>query len=377
MIYLDNAATTNYKPDCVVKAVLRAMTELPYNPNRSGRAALQLQAEIEDLRGKIAATVNCRPDRAILTSGCTAGLNTAIIGTARRGHVLTTVTEHNSVLRTLAALNKKGVDVSFVPIDEQGNVIAEMAERMIRPDTYMLCVGNASNVTGKAQNLAPLGKFANEHGLIFVVDCAQSVGYLPIDMKRDNIDIAVFGAHKGLHGIQGAGAMCLSDNVIVRPTVFGGTGTDSHLIEQPTALPEGLEAGTLPCPALLGMSAALDWHKANNAQNVQHLRKYQRLLTDNLATIANVKVYSAYNDSGIVSFNIAKLDSNFVADVLQEKFDIAARGGLQCAPLMHKALGTFNQGVVRASVSCVTTSDDCYRLLYAVDYISRHVNDIL
>ena len=377
MIYLDNAATTDYKPDCVVKAVLSAITETPYNPNRSGRATLQLQSEIEKLRGKIASVVNCKPERVVLTSGCTAGLNTALIGTARKGHILTTVTEHNSVLRPLAALNKHGVDVSFIPIDENGNILSEMAAKMLRKDTYMLCVSNTSNVTGKSQDLTPLGNFAKEHGLIFVVDCAQSVGYLPIDMKRDKIDIAVFGAHKGLHGIQGAGAICLSDEVVVRPTVFGGTGTDSHLLSQPTDIPEGLEAGTLPCPALLGMSAALDWYRQGFSTNKTNIQKYQRLLQDNLASIKGIKVYSRYNDSGIVAFNIGKLDSNFVADVLLDKFDIALRGGLQCAPLMHKALGTFDQGIVRASVSCVTTPDDCYRLLYAADYIARHIGDIV
>lgn len=374
MIYFDNAATTNYKPQTVINAAVEAMTKLPFNPNRSGnKQSIELQQRLLDIRGKIARLVNCDSRRVVFTPGCTAALNTAIIGTARRGRVIVSVAEHNSVLRPLTALSRHGVDLDFVHPEEDGQVSVGQVERLVKPDTYMVCVGHVCNVNGQLHNLTELGKFCRERNILFVADCAQSAGYIDIDMARDNIDMVCFGAHKGLHGIQGAGALCLSERATPKPTVFGGTGTDSHLIAQPTNLPEGLEAGTLPCPALLAMGAAIDWHNANKNVNRANVTGAQGMLVEALSQIEGVTLYSGKNDSGIVAFNIGKADSNFVADTLADKYDIAVRGGLQCAPLMHKALGTFGQGVVRASVSCVTTRQECYQLLYAVDRTAKEL----
>ena len=364
MIYLDNAATTQYKPPEVIAAVKEALTKLPYNPNRSGsKACLQLQQRIYQTRQKVARLVNCDENRVVFTSGCTAALNTAIVGSVRSGHIVTTVTEHNAVLRTLDALSKKGVAVDYVSPDENGDILPQQLARLVRADTYMIVVNHTSNVTGHTKRLTDIGSFCKRNGLLFVVDCAQSVGYVDIDMQRDNIDIVAFGGHKGLHAMQGVGVLCCSKQANPRPTVFGGTGTDSQLTTQPTDIPDGLEAGTLPCPSMLALWAGIDWHVANKAENRQHMREMQNLLRDNLSQIANVKVYGSANDCGIVSFNIGGADSNAVADLLDEKFDIAVRGGLQCAPLMHKYLGTFDSGIVRASVSCKTTRQECFKLL--------------
>ena len=373
MIYLDNAATTQYKPPEVIAAVNEALTTLPYNPNRSGsKACIQLQQRIANVRRKVAGLVNCDEGRVVFTSGCTAALNLALVGTVRRGHIIATATEHNSVLRTLDAIASKGIcDVDYVRPDENGDILTEQIARLVRPDTYLVCVCGTSNVTGHTQRLTDIGAFCRSRNLLFAVDCAQSVGYTDIDMRRDNIDLVAFGAHKGLHAMQGAGVLCCSSRVTPRPTVFGGTGTDSHLTKQPTDIPDGLEAGTLPCPAILAMGAGIDWYLANRQANALRMRETQQLLLDNLSQIPSVKLYSAPNECGIVSFNISALDSNAVADVLDSKFDIAVRGGLQCAPLMHRYLGTFETGIVRASVSCQTTKQDCYQLLYAVDYLAR------
>lgn len=375
MIYLDNAATTNYKPRQVVDAVTDCLTKSPYNPNRSGnKLSLVLQQKLYDTRRKLHLLLNNDSEMHVaFTSGCTAALNLAILGTARRGHIIITATEHNSVLRPVMQLKKRGfVTVSLAVPDEDGNLSVEQIERLIRPDTYLICVSHASNVTGKAQQLAEIGRLAHERNIMLLADCAQSVGYFPLDMAKCHVDMAAIAAHKGLHAMQGAGALIFSERAIPRPITFGGTGSESHLYYQPNTIPDSLESGTLPCPAILAMNAGIDWWVANWKQNRDVVVEMQSTIYNGLRQIKGVSVYSQINKSGIVAFNVGKRDSTEIADMLSEKYDIAVRGGLQCAPLMHKYLGTLSQGVVRASVSCVTTKQECYSLLNAVEMLAKN-----
>lgn len=374
MIYLDNAATTNYKPQIVLDAVMDSITKYPYNPNRGGhRLALELEQSIYQTRNKL--SLLCHNDGAnnvAFTSGCTEALNLAILGTARRGHVIVSCYEHNSVLRPIMQLKKRGfITVSVAQADENGGINAKEIERLIQKDTYMLCISHASNVTGKSQKLYALGELARQHNLLFLVDCAQSVGYFPIDMAKCNVDMAAIAGHKGLHGIQGAGALIFNQRTTPKPIKFGGTGSESHLYYQPTTIPDSLESGTLPCPAIMAMSAGVDYWLTNWEGNSKKIEENAQTIIDGLMQIKSVRLYSQLNKSGIVAFNIGDADSNAVADELSQRYDIAVRGGLQCAPLAHKYLGTFEQGVVRASVSCVTTKEECYSLLNAVETISR------
>lgn len=374
MIYLDNAATTNYKPREVVDAVTDCLTKYPYNPNRSGnKLSLILQQKLYDTRKKLHLLLNNDSEMHVaFTAGCTSALNLAILGTAQRGHIIITATEHNSVLRPVMQLKKKGyIQVSLAIPDENGDVSAEQIERLIRPDTYLICVSHASNVSGKAQQLAEIGKLAHERNIMLLADCAQSMGYFPLDMAKCHVDMAAVAAHKGLHAMQGVGALVFSERAIPRPINFGGTGSESHLYYQPSTIPDSLESGTLPCPAILAMSAGIDWWVANWKQNRDNVVEMQSTICSGLHQIKGVTVYSQPNKSGIVSFNIGKRDSTEIADLLSEKYDIAVRGGLQCAPLMHKYLGTLDQGVVRASVSCVTTKQECYSLLNAVEMLAK------
>ena len=374
MIYLDNAATTNYKPKAVIDAVMESMTKYPYNPNRSGsKPALELQQKIYETRRKLSLLTNNDSDlRVAFTSGCTQALNLAILGTARKGHIIISSYEHNSVLRPVMQLKKKGyVEVSVAKPDENGDITANEIERLRRRDTYLICISHASNVNGKSQRLAQIGAYARQNDILFLVDCAQSAGYFPIDMKKCFVDMAAIAGHKGLHGIQGAGALIFNKTVTPRPITFGGTGSESHLYYQPTTIPDSLESGTMPCPAILAMSAGVDFWLANWEQNRDNIAETQKIILDGLDTIKDVKLYSKPNRSGIVAFNIAQTDSALVSDELSNSFGIATRGGLQCAPLMHKQLGTFEQGVVRASVSCVTTKQECYEFLNAVETISK------
>ncbi len=374
MIYLDNAATTDYKPREVIDAVTSALTEYPYNPNRGGgKSAVELQRKLLEARRKISVLVNNDSEQHVaFTSGCTAALNLAIMGTARRGHIIITSTEHNSVLRPVMQLRRKGyAEVTVVSPRFDGKIAARDITDAIRADTYLVCVSHSSNVTGQSQNVGEIGRALKEYGVIFLVDCAQSAGYLPIDMTADCIDFAALPAHKGLHGIQGAGALAFNGKTIPKPVVFGGTGTESNLLLQPSTVPDGLEAGTLPCPAILAMSAAITWWADNWQENLKIIAERQSLIAEGLAAIPGVSVYSRQNNSGITAFNISSVDSAVVADALNERYDIAVRAGLHCAPLMHKWLNTFDTGAVRASVSCKTTKEECYLFLSAAEKLAK------
>lgn len=376
MIYLDNAATTNYKPQEVIDAVHECLTKYPYNPNRSGnKLSLALQQKLYDTRRKLHLLLNNDSEMHVaFTSGCTAALNLAILGTAQRGHIIITTTEHNSVLRPVMQLKKKGyVEVSVAEPNENGQITANEIERLLRPDTYLICVSHASNVNGAAQKISDIGSLARRRNVKLLVDCAQSMGYFPLDMLKSSVDMVAIAAHKGLHAMQGAGALVFSQKATPRPIVFGGTGTESNLYYQPTTIPDSLEAGTLPCPAILAMNAGIDWWLANWKENRDNIVEMQQTILDGLQYIHGVKIYSQANRSGIVAFNVGNRDSTEISDILAERYDIAVRGGLQCAPLMHKYLGTTEQGVVRASVSCVTTKQECYALLNAIELLTKQV----
>lgn len=374
MIYLDNAATTNYKPQNVIDAVTECITKYPFNPNRSGsKQALELQQKLYEARKKLSMLYGNDSDNHVaFTSGCTQALNLAILGNAKKGHIIITCTEHNSVLRPVMQLKRKGyIDVSIATPNENGEITLENVARHVRRDTYMLCVSHASNVTGKCQDLTELGAYARRRNIILLADCAQSAGYIPLDMTKCNVDMVAVAGHKGLHGIQGAGALIFNNRAVPRPIVFGGTGTESHLPYQPSTVPDCLESGTLPTPAILAMSAGVDYWLDNWKPNRENIEEMQTLLLNGLTKIDGVTVYSKQNFSGVVAFNVCNRDSGEIADELSGKYDIVVRGGLQCAPLMHKWMGTTEQGVVRASVSCVTTKSECYSLIAAVEQIAK------
>lgn len=375
MIYLDNASTTNYKPQEVLNAVIECLTKYPFNPHRGGKVSLELQQKIYTVRKKLSLLCNNDGENhVVFTSGCTEALNLAILGCARRGHIIISATEHNSVLRPVMQLKNKGiVDVSVVSPDHTGQITVQSLQNVLRKDTYMICINQASNVTGKVQNLREIGAFARANNLIFLCDCAQSMGYFPTDMAKNNIDLIAIAPHKGLHAMQGVGALVFTNRAVPNPIKFGGTGTESHLHTQPTTLPEGLESGTPPCANILSLGAGIDWWLANYKKTAETMAYCQNLLLQGLTSIPNVTVYSQENKCGIVAFNVGKMDSNVVGDYLAEKHDIVVRGGLHCAPLMHQYLGTSDIGVVRASVSCVTTKQECYALLNAVQSLARQI----
>lgn len=376
MIYFDNAATTGYKPPEVIQAVNYALTHLSANPGRSAhRQAIEGSLKMAETREKIAKLVGCpNPDNVVFSLNCTTALNQAILGSVTRGcHIISSLSEHNSVLRPLFELKRRGIaEVSFLVPDKENKISPLDVQREIKRNTRMVVLGHISNVTGAEQEIEEIGKITKNNKLIFIVDGAQSVGYADVNMEKQNIDLLAFPAHKGLHGIMGLGCLCFKDEAKPTPILYGGTGTDSHLLTQPTTSPECFESGTQNLPAILGLNAAIDWYEKTKNSNAEKRKELAKMLYDGLHTLKKVTVLSCPNfKSGIVSFKIEGIDSMTAADILAEKYEIAVRSGLHCAPLIHKHLGTDKEGLVRASVSAENNRNEVITFLRAIKEISE------
>ena len=374
MIYFDNAATTFFKPQQVVDTALLAMKEYSFNPKRGGKQSLLLEEKIFETRKKLGVLTGCLEENIVFCNNCTQALNMAILGHAKKGgHVITTVCEHNSVLRPLYHLKKNGIiDVSIAVPNNEGIVQVETIKNLLQNNTYMVIVNHVSNVTGQAQEIAKIGAMLKKYrDILFVVDSAQSMGFLDCDINNTNADLIAIPSHKGLHSIQGCGVLAFRRGAMPRPILFGGTGTESHLISQPTTS-DGLEAGTLPTPAILCLSSAIDWWAENFSQNSQKIATLNEKLYYGL-NLLKATVYSKPNKCGICAFNVGDVDSSTIADMLSQK-DIAVRAGLHCAPFMHKWLNTSKQGAVRVSLSAQNTIEEVYTFLNVLEGIMQKVD---
>ena len=373
MIYFDNSATTNFKPECVKNAVYSAMSNLSANPGRGSHSmAIKTASMVYLARKAIANEVGLKnPDRVIFTGSCTEALNLAILGSMKKGHVITTVFEHNSVLRPLFSKAKEFfTDISIV--EPNGNSIdVKSIERLIRKDTYMIIINHVSNVTGQITPLYEIGKLCKKHGILFVVDGAQSVGYNKVDMEYNNVNMLAIAPHKGLHAVTGVGVLAISDNVELRHIKFGGTGTSSTDLFQPRTFPEGYETGTLPTVAISSLIPAINWCEKNRIKNDKRIFELSEIIINGLLAIPNVTLYTPpHLRNGIISFNVDGLSSSEVCDILSSQYDICARCGLHCAPLIHKYLGTLDGGSVRVSLCGDNTYGEAESLLLALREIS-------
>ena len=373
MIYLDNAATTLRKPPQVAEAVFRAMNTMGNASRGAHSEALSANRVVFDTRVKLAELFNChRSDHVVFTCNSTEALNIAIHGALTDGdHVITTVMEHNSVLRPLYRHeSERHGKLSFVEVDAHANPVYSQFESLIRPDTRAIVCTHASNLTGNVVDIERVGQIAKKHGLLFIVDASQTAGCVPIDMEKMHIDILCFTGHKGLMAPQGTGGMCIRDGVEIAPWKLGGSGVQSYLHTQPEEYPTRLEAGTLNSHGIAGMSAALDFIKATG---IETITRYERKLTmrfyEGVKNITGVKIYGdveALRHTAVVALNIHAFDSSAVSDELSEYYGIATRPGAHCAPLMHEALGTTQQGAVRFSFSYFNTFDEVDKAIDAV-----------
>ena len=377
MIYLDNAATTRTKPPAVARAVLEALSSYG-NCGRGGHeGALSAARTIYETREKLAALLGCpRADHVCFTQNSTQALNIAISGLLGPGdHIISTDLEHNSVLRPLYRLRDAGAAVDFVPADRRGRLDYGGFERLLRPETKAVVCTHASNLTGDAVDIQRVGNFAGEHGLLFILDASQTAGVLPINMEAMGVSALCFTGHKSLLGPQGTGGLCLREGLEVRPFAVGGTGVQSYSETQPAEYPTRLEAGTLNGHGLAGLNAALDFLNETGVEAVHAredalARRFYREVRD----LPGVTVYGDFDApvrAPIVTLNIGTLDSAQVSDELAERFGIATRPGAHCAPRLHRALGTEDQGAVRFSWSYFNTEEETDQAAEAVRVLAQ------
>ena len=371
MIYLDNAATTLQKPPCVGQAMLDAL-EHAGNPGRGAHEpTLHAARIVYHARETLATLLHAEsPDCIAFTANVTQALNTALCGLVRPGdHVITTVCEHNSVLRPLYRLREQGAEVSFVEVDDTGRLRYEQFEKFLRPNTRLVVVRHASNVTGNLTDLAFVSTFAKKHGLTLVVDAAQTAGARPIDVQALGVDVLCFTGHKALLGPQGTGGLYVRPGLTMAPLVVGGSGVHSFDERHPVEMPTALEAGTLNVPGIAGLGAGVRWLLTQDVEALETKESaLARLFYETVREIPGVRLYGDFTapHAPIVSLNLAGEDSARVADVLWEEYGICVRAGAHCAPLMHKALGTVEQGVVRFSFSHTNTREEALAAARAV-----------
>jgi cysteine desulfurase family protein len=375
MIYLDNAATTLVKPKEVELAVINAL-HTAGNPGRGAhKGTLDASRIIYDTRVKLAKFFNVKtPSQIAFTSNATESLNFAIQGIFKAGdHVITTVCEHNSVLRPLYLMEKRGVELDFINADKNGILYYESIESLIKPNTKAVVITHASNLTGNITDLEKISKITRKHHLLLIVDAAQTAGIIPIDVEKLGIDILCFTGHKGLLGPQGTGGIYIREDIKISPLKVGGSGIKSYQKEHPNEMPTALEAGTLNTHGIAGLGAAIDYIENEKIENIRSKEmSLVKQFLDGISDLTDKGLIKTYGNPdlnkrvAIVSLNLGNIDSSQVSDWLYEDYEICTRPGAHCAPLMHKTLGTVDQGAVRFSFSHFNTSKEVEKAIQAL-----------
>lgn len=377
MIYLDNAATTMHKPKEVIDAVVCAMSSMGNAGRGANEASLSASRIIYDTREKL-----CRffhgenPRQIVFTNNSTESLNIAIKGLLNPGdHVITTMLEHNSVLRPLYEMKEKGVGLTIIESDKNGRFRLEDMEAAIRPNTKMIVCTNGSNLTGNYVPLKPVGELAKKHDILFVVDASQTAGVFPIDVQDMMIDVLCFTGHKGLLGPQGTGGMYVKEGIKIRPLKTGGSGVQTYSKTHPAEMPTALEAGTLNGHGIAGLHAAMSYLEETG---VDHIRAREQEMMwrfyEGVKDIPEITIYGDFSTKercAIVTLNIGEYDSSEVSDALLTEYSISTRPGGHCAPLMHEALGTVEQGAVRFSFSHYNTEEEVDTAIEAVRELAK------
>jgi len=355
------------------------MRDVGASPGRSGhRRSVEAGRIIFETRDALAQLLGVEdPLRIIFTSNATEALNLALRGTLHIGdHAITSSMEHNSVMRPLRALEREGVEVSVVDCSSDGFIDPRTIEKNIKRSTRLIVISHASNVTGTLLPVAEVGEIARRHGVLLLVDAAQTVGSYPIDVETMNIDILAFSGHKGLYGPQGTGGLYLRRGLSqeLRPLKYGGTGSQSEYEYQPRFLPDKYESGTPNTPGLAGLGAGVRFVQSKGISNIQiKEERLTQLLLDGLKEDPGIIVYGsgdARKRVAVVSFNIFGLTASEVAMQLEEYYHIMCRPGLHCAPVAHKTISSFPYGTVRLSLGCFTTRDDIVTAVEAVRKIA-------
>ena len=381
MIYLDNAATSYPKPKEVGQAMMYFLEKVGATPGRSGhRLSIEAGRILYQARESLAELFNVdNPLRIIFTLNVTEALNLALKGLLRPGdQVITSSMEHNSVMRPLRELEKRGVEVKVIPCSSQGVLDPVDIERAIRKNTRLIVLNHGSNVIGTLLPIIEVGKIAQKHNVLFLVDTAQTAGCYSLDIKKDNIDLLAFTGHKSLFGPPGTGGLVVGERVDIKklnPLKTGGTGSHSESEEQPDFLPDIYESGTPNTVGLAGLNEGVRFILKEGIDKIrQHELNLSQKLIAGLKEIPGVIVYGEEQVTdrvAVISFNIKGQLSSEVGLRLDEKYDIMCRVGLHCSPAAHKTIGTFPRGTVRFSMSWFNTFEEVDQVIKAIREITK------
>lgn len=376
MIYFDNAATTLKKPKEVAVAVYNAINNFANASRGAYESSINSERIILSARERLKKLFNAdSPNCIAFTNNSTEALNMAIKGLIGKSeHIITTSFEHNSVLRPIYEMENIGTEVSIIKSDKNGNINYNEIENNIKENTKAIICTHASNVIGDILDISLIGKISKKYNLLFILDASQTAGCVPIDIKNNFIDVLCFTGHKGLMGPQGTGGLCVRKDLFIKPLKTGGSGIKSYSKTHPENMPTRLEAGTLNGHGIAGLNAALEFIENETIEKIEnHERELSRYFYDSIKNIENIKFYGNYetdNRVSIVALNIGEIDSSKISDILSNDYNIATRPGAHCAPLMHKALGTVNQGIVRFSFSYFNTFEEIDKGIEAIKEIS-------
>jgi len=376
MIYLDHAATSWPKPPEVIKAMNDFLEQAGGNPGRSGhRLSVAAARMIYEAREAVAELFNAPdPLKVIFTANATHAINLGLCGLLRYGdHVVTSGIEHNSVMRPLRALEKKGVKVTVVPCARDGSLDVEQLARAMRASTRLVVVTHASNVTGTILPIAEIAQVVHRAGAWLLVDAAQTAGVLPIDMQSLGIDLLAFTGHKGLQGPPGTGGLVIGNEAAgkeMEPLIRGGTGSRSEFETQPEDFPDKFESGTLNGPGIAGLGAGVRWIMKQKVEAIRARElELMHILIEGIRDIPGITVYGPadlQDRAAIVSFTSAQHRVSEIGLILDEEFAILSRVGLHCAPAAHRTIGTFPEGTVRLALGAQTTAEQVQAAVAAV-----------
>jgi cysteine desulfurase family protein len=378
--YLDHATTSAPKAPGVADEIADALRGICASPGRSSHGAARKAAHVvAEARQQVASFFGCEdPDRVIFTSGATAAMNLALKGILRAGdHVVATSFDHNSTLRPLARLRGTGVRVTVVRRSQPDEEFVAAVAREIRPQTRMVVVNHASNVLGCVLPLEAIGANARRHGVLVLLDTAQTAGLLPVDLSRAPVDLLVFSGHKSLLGPPGIGGLIAPNrDIALTPLLDGGTGYLSEELEPPLTFPSSYEAGTPNTPAIAALATAIAFHKTVGRGWGTTADAIRERCVGLLNQLPGVIVYNTSTGPHVpvVSFRVVGIGPQRVASVLDSRFGINVRAGLHCAPLTHQAIGTsLLGGTVRASFGFGSTTRSADLLCSAIEAIVRGV----
>jgi cysteine desulfurase family protein len=381
MIYLDNPATSWPKPPQVKEAMNRFTEEVGANPGRSGHSlSVDAARIVYEAREVLSVLFHAKDSsRIVFTLNATESINLALKGLLKhKDHVITSSMEHNSVMRPLRDLEKKGIELSVIPCFEDGTLDPREVEKRIQSTTRMIVLNHASNVTGTILPIREAGRIARAHNLLFLVDAAQTAGAYPIDVERDGIDLLAFTGHKSLYGPQGTGGLFIGERVNEKemiPLKQGGTGSRSEFEEQPDFLPDRFESGTPNGVGIAGLLAGVQFVLEKGVDRIRQKESHlMHQLIGGLEKISTLKIYGPENTEDRIatfSFNLTGISPSDVAFCLEKEFGILCRSGLHCAPSAHHTIGTFPEGTIRFGLSVFNREADIETTIQAVSVISQ------